>query len=54
MEGRIEGPLLDQEHVIRPSLDALGDEEAVGRTREKRPQDQEIERAPKQIASRRR
>jgi hypothetical protein len=45
MERRIEGTVLHLEHVVRPSLDGLGDGLAVGGTEDQGPQDQHVQRS---------
>ena len=49
VQGRIEGPLLNLEHVFRLALDGLGYGVAVSRPRSQRPQDQQVERALQQF-----
>ena len=45
MQRRIEGPVFDLEHILRPSLDGLGDGLAMGGTQDQRLQDQHVQRA---------
>jgi hypothetical protein len=52
MERRVERALVDLQDVLRDLLNALGDRPAVERLRLQRPQDEQVERARKEIGNR--
>src|SRR5690606_35969118 len=49
---RVEGALVDPQHVARELLDALGDAPPVHRLQRQGPQDQEVQRALEQVGPR--
>ena len=49
MQRRIERALLDQQDIVRPAFDVLGDLQSMGRTGLEHPQDQHVERASQQV-----
>ena len=49
MESRIKRPLLNPEHVVRPTLDGFRDRMAVSRPKTKRAENQQIERTLQEL-----
>jgi hypothetical protein len=45
MEGGIEGPVFHLKHIVRTSLDCVGDGLAMGGTQDQSPQDEHVERS---------
>jgi hypothetical protein len=49
VESRIKRPLLNLEHVVRPTLDGFGDRMTVSRPKTERAENQQIERALQEL-----